>query len=76
MTLTEVVAGVLEVDPAEVTDDSGPQTIGTWTSLRHLQLVVTLEEVYGLSFAFEDIRDVRSVADLRAVLRAKGTEAT
>ncbi|MET7948490.1 acyl carrier protein [Micromonospora sp. NPDC005324] len=75
MTLTEVVAGVLEVDPAEVTDDSGPQTIGTWTSLRHLQLVVTLEEVYGLSFAFEDIRDVRSVADLRAVLRAKGTEA-
>ncbi|WP_430502696.1 acyl carrier protein [Micromonospora trifolii] len=76
MTLTEVVAGVLEVDPAEVTDDSGPQTIGTWTSLRHLQLVVTLEEVYGLSFAFEDIRDVRSVADLRAVLRAKGTAAT
>ncbi|MFE9188016.1 acyl carrier protein [Micromonospora sp. NPDC007208] len=75
MTLTEVVAGVLEVDPAEVTDDSGPQTIGTWTSLRHLQLVVTLEEVYGLSFAFEDIRDVRSVADLRAVLRAKGTVA-
>ncbi|MFI6234733.1 acyl carrier protein [Micromonospora sp. NPDC050784] len=75
MTLTEVVAGVLEVDPAQVTDDSGPQTIGTWTSLRHLQLVVTLEEVYGLSFAFEDIRDVRSVADLRAVLRAKGTEA-
>ncbi|MDZ5443043.1 acyl carrier protein [Micromonospora sp. 4G57] len=75
MTLSEVVAGVLEVDPAEVTDESGPQTIGTWTSLRHLQLVVTLEEVYGLSFAFEEIRDVRSVGELRTVLRAKGTEA-
>ncbi|MEU4335357.1 acyl carrier protein [Micromonospora lupini] len=74
MTLTEVVAGVLEVDPAEVTDESGPGSIGTWTSLRHLQLVVTLEEVYGLSFAFEEIRDVRSVGELRTVLRAKGTE--
>ncbi|MEU5943053.1 acyl carrier protein [Micromonospora sp. NPDC047548] len=75
MTLTEVVAGVLEVDPAEVTDESGPDSIGTWTSLRHLQLVVTLEEVYGVSFAFEEIRDVRSVRTLRDVLRAKGTEA-
>ncbi len=74
MTLTEVVAGVLDVDPDEVTDQSGPDDIPTWTSLRHLQLVVTLEEVYGLSFAFEEIRDVRSVGALRDVLRAKGTE--
>lgn len=75
MTLAEVVAGVLEVDPAEVTDESGPETIATWTSLRHLQLVVTLEEVYGLSFAFEEIRDLRSVGALREVLRAKGRAA-
>jgi acyl carrier protein len=68
----EIVADVLEVDPAEVTDSAGPDTLPKWTSLRHLQLIVTLEEAYGLSFAYREIRDVKSVGHMRAVLRSRG----
>ncbi|RSM43810.1 acyl carrier protein [Amycolatopsis balhimycina DSM 5908] len=70
--LIELIADVLEVDPASVTDADGPATLPGWTSLRHLQLIVTLEETYRLSFAYEDVRQVDSVGGLRAVLRAKG----
>jgi acyl carrier protein len=70
--LIELIADVLEVDPASVTDADGPATLPGWTSLRHLQLIVTLEETYRLSFAFEEVRKVDSVSGLRAVLRAKG----
>jgi acyl carrier protein len=68
----EIVAGVFEVDPAEVTDGAGPDTLPTWTSMRHLQLIVTLEEAYGLSFSYREIRDVKLIGQVRAVLRAKG----
>ena len=75
MELVEVVSEVLEVDRADVTDQAGPDTIGTWTSLRHLQLVAALEEVYGLSFTYREIQGVRSVGALRQVLRARGVAA-
>jgi len=68
----DIVAGVLEVDPARVTDSAGPATLASWTSLRHLQLVVTLEEAYGLSLSYLEIRDLKSIGSVRDVLRAKG----
>jgi len=60
------------VDPADVVDTAGPDTLSAWTSLRHLQLVVTLEEAYGLSFSYQEIRGLKSVREVRSALRAKG----
>jgi acyl carrier protein len=70
--LLDIVAEVLGVDPATVTDDDGPATLPDWTSLRHLQLVVTLEEIYQVSFVYEEVRGVPSIGRLRTVLRSKG----
>lgn len=72
MTFVDIVAEVLELDPEEVTDASSPATLGTWTSLRHLQLVVTLEEIYGLSFSRTEIKSFSSVGRIRAALETKG----
>ncbi|MBI3688922.1 MAG: acyl carrier protein [Actinobacteria bacterium] len=69
-----VVAEVFEVDPTEVVDGAGPDTLAAWTSLRHLQLMVTLEEAYGLSFSYREIRDLRSIGQVRDVMRAKGAK--
>jgi acyl carrier protein len=69
---TEVLADVLEVDADLVTDAAGPDTLPAWTSLRHLQLIVTLEESYQVSFSYQEVRNVRTVGQLREVLRAKG----
>lgn len=72
MRLLDIVAEVLEVDPAALTDDDGPATLPEWTSLRHLQLVVTLEEIYQVSFAYEEVKWMPSIGGLRTVLRSKG----
>lgn len=74
MTFADVVAGALDVDPAVVTDEAGRDSLASWTSMRHIQLIVTLEEAYGLSFDYEEIADARTVRDVRDVLRAKGVE--
>ena len=69
-----VVGGALDVDPALVVDDAGPDTLPSWTSMRHIQLVVTLEEAYRVSFDYRQIADARTIRDLRAALAAKGVE--
>lgn len=72
MTFVEIVAEVLEVDAGQVSDTATPATLDNWTSLRHLQLVVTLEEVYGLSFSHREIKSFRSIGDIRAALTSNG----
>jgi acyl carrier protein len=67
----ELVARVLEVDAAQVNDEAGPRTVPTWTSLRHLELIVTLEEAYGVSFSYPEIRKLKSIREVRDVLLAK-----
>ncbi|MFI6099355.1 acyl carrier protein [Lentzea sp. NPDC051213] len=74
MTFAEVVAGALDVDPAHVVDEAGQDTLASWTSMRHIQLIVTLEEAYGLSFDYEEIGDARTIRAVRDVLRAKGVK--
>lgn len=67
----ELVAEVLDVTPGEVVDEAGPASLETWTSLRHVQLVVTLEEVYGVSFTRDEIFSFTTVGRIREAVRAK-----
>jgi acyl carrier protein len=68
----ELVGGVLELAPSEVHDGVSPATHGSWTSLKHLQLVVAVEENYGVSLTSADIRSMTSLGEVRNCLRARG----
>lgn len=72
MTFSQLVADVLGIPAGEVTDDTGPATHASWTSIKQLQLLVAVEERYRLSFSRDEIRAVRSVGDLRRILLSKG----
>jgi acyl carrier protein len=75
MTVEDLVAEVLGVPSASVTDDLGPRTEGSWTSLRHVQLVSAARRTFGVTLAPREIRSIRSVGDLRALLRTRGVDA-
>jgi acyl carrier protein len=68
----DVLAAVLEVPVAEMNDDVGPATHDTWTSIKHLQLIVALEDEYGVALTRQEIRSIRSVGDIRRILRGRG----
>jgi acyl carrier protein len=71
--LSSIVAEVLGITEAEVADEVSPATCGTWTSLRHVQLLAATEREYGVSFSAREMRTVRSVGQLRRTLQQKGT---
>ncbi|TXL84357.1 acyl carrier protein [Streptomyces sp. NBC_01725] len=69
--LTGLVADVLQMAPAEVTEDTGPATTAAWTSLRHVQIVARVEQTYGVRLTAREVRGCRSVGALRGVLAEK-----
>ena len=70
--LSAVIAETLQLSPEEISDATGPATEARWTSLKHVQLVVAVEEAFGLSLSHQEMRDFRTVGDVRAALRRRG----
>lgn len=56
----QVMASVLEIDAAEITDDASMDTLSSWDSLRQMNLVLALEESFGVSFPDDDAANATS----------------
>lgn len=56
----KVMASVLEVDVSQITDDASMDTIPKWDSLRQMNLVLAMEECFGVSFPDEDAANATS----------------
>jgi len=70
--LKHVVALALNVDDAEVGDDASMDTVGAWDSLRHLYVVMAVEEAFDAKFDDDEAVSVTSVPLLRAALERRG----
>ena len=43
-----VIASVLRVPAATLTDHSSPDDVGTWDSMKHLQILLAVEEEFDI----------------------------
>ena len=67
--LKTVVATVLNVDVARINANASSDTIESWDSLRHMNLVLTLEDEFGVSLPDEDAANATSYPLLVLVLQ-------
>jgi acyl carrier protein len=66
-----VAAAVLDVRPHDLTEDATADTIASWDSLRHVLLVVALEEEFGIHFSAEQMDGLQTIGGcVRAVQAA------
>jgi acyl carrier protein len=70
--LRNLVADTLEIDNADVTPDLTSDQVSSWDSFRHLQLILSIEEEYGVQFDPQRLPELTSVASLQAELLRKG----
>ena len=64
----EIACDVLEAD---VTAESSPETVESWDSVHHLNLVLALEEEYGFQFLPEEMDQAKTVGCLARLVSAK-----
>ena len=50
-----VMSSVFNVPKGEIQSDASPDTINSWDSLRHMNLIIGLEEEFDIEFDDEDI---------------------
>lgn len=72
--LINTIAAILEVPATELSDNSSPDTVPTWDSLRLVNLVAELESVFRVQFDILEIADFKNVGIIRSILVEKGVQ--
>jgi len=75
MTLEQLIADELGDKPANITNATSRENHRRWDSFAQVQLVVALENTYGVKFSNADIEGLTSVAKIREALQLKGVTA-
>lgn len=66
-----IASDLFGVPVGKVTAESSPETIETWDSMQHLNLVLAIEEKFGLQLSPEEIEEMRSVGTVAALVEKK-----
>jgi acyl carrier protein len=67
-TLKQVMATMLKVDASAINADSSMDNMPNWDSLRHMNLVLALEEEFRVTISDEDAGNITSYKLIKRVL--------
>lgn len=67
--LRDVMSAVLRVPASDISSSSSMDTIETWDSLAHMNLVLAIEEEFGVSIPDDEAANVTSYQLLKLVLQ-------
>lgn len=70
--LHDLVAKVMNVPTSSINDDSGPESIESWTSFKGYVLLYELESEFKVKFTIDEAMDVKKVADIKRHLGNHG----
>ena len=71
MSLESLIAAVLGVDEASLTDESGRATVTEWDSVAQLNVLSAIEETYEVMFSSVEMRELNTIRTIRAALKAQ-----
>ena len=69
--LKKVIAQILKVNVESINADSSPDTIASWDSLQHMNLVLGIEQRFGISFSEDEIMQMMSYEIIVDLLKEK-----
>ena len=70
--LKEVISRCLKIDESEINDNTSVDTVPLWDSLKHLELVLTLEGEFNVSFTSDQTIEILNYPLIKIVLTEHG----
>lgn len=70
--LKQVLADIFDIDVATVNDMTSVDTVKEWDSLKHLNLVLALEQEFNITFLVEQTVEILNYPLIKAVLGEHG----
>ena len=56
-----IASDIFGVPAGKISADSSPETVENWDSMQHLNLVLAIEEKFGVQLAPEDIEQMKTI---------------
>jgi len=69
--LRAICADLFQVPGDKIQKDSSPETLEAWDSVQHLNLVLALEQEFGVAFDPEDIDHMKSIGAISELVEKK-----
>jgi acyl carrier protein len=70
--LKEVFKNIFQIEISSINDETSVDTVEKWDSLKHLNLVLALEEAFNITFTEEESVEIMSYPLVKAVLSDHG----
>lgn len=67
-----LIAKVMNVPASSISDESGPESIESWTSFKGYVLLYELESEFKVKFTIDEAMDVKKVSDIKRHLNNHG----
>ena len=69
--IKKVMFAVFEIPVEQIQDKSSADTIESWDSLKHMNMVVALEEEFEVEFTEDEILEMMNYALIKSILMGK-----
>lgn len=69
--IKNVMASVFEMPVENINNDSSPDSIDNWDSLKHMNLVVALEEEFNIEFDDVEITEMMNFKLIKEIIAQK-----
>ena len=69
--IKNVMSGVFGISMEKIQDDSSIETIKSWSSLKHINLVLSLEEEFDIEFNADEITEIISYKLIVSSVKSK-----
>ena len=66
-----VMAAVFEIEVIHIPDKAAPGLIDEWDSLKHMSLIVALEEEFSIRFTDDEMTDLLNLSLLQQIILSK-----
>lgn len=70
--IKEIMVQIFNVPEASIDSISSPDTIESWDSLKHMDLVTAIEEEFNIRFTYEEISEMLNFSLIIELLKERG----
>lgn len=69
--IRKIISKTFQVKESEITSQTNMKDIGSWDSLTHMELIVSLEGEFGIEFTADEIMEMIDVEKIEKIVGEK-----
>ena len=69
--IKNVMAAVFDISVDKITDKSSPDNVKSWDSLKHMNLIMALEEEFSIKFSDDEIIELMNYKLINLIINEK-----